>query len=189
MSVDRFRIANYLDAELITKLVNQAYRPESATPAWTHESNWVAGNRTNISQIMDVIAKSNSIILVGIKGSSIVACVHVEQEGNSSHIGMLAVHPELQGAGAGKQMLSQAEKYALEIFGAEKLIMLVVSSRSELIAFYLRRGYRQTGSIMDYPLALDVGIPKKPNLKIEVLEKWLNVHFDSKPDEGNDGNT
>ena len=62
--------------------------------------------------------------------------------------------------------------------------MVVVSSRRELISFYLRRGYRKTGSIMDYPLSQGAGIPKNPVLKIEVLEKQSDVRFDSKPDAG-----
>lgn len=50
-------------------------------------------------------------------------------------------------------MLFQAERYAPNVFGAEKFIMVVVTSRSELISFYLRRVYRETGSIMDSTFA------------------------------------
>ncbi|MEO6421214.1 MAG: GNAT family N-acetyltransferase [Candidatus Nitrotoga sp.] len=148
----------------------------------------MAGSRTSAGQITETLSKLNSVILVGLKNSKIVACVHVEKDRSNCHIGMLAVKPGLQGAGAGKQMLAQAERYAIEVFGAEKFIMVVVSTRSELIAFYLRRGYRQTGSIMDYPLSQGVGIPKNPALKIEVLEKQSDVRLDSKPDEGNYAN-
>ena len=101
---------------------------------------------------------------------------------------MLAVNPALQGAGAGKQILTQAEKYALEVFGAVKFMVVVVSSRSELISFYLRRGYQQTGSIMDYPVSQGVGVPKNPILKIEVLEKWPDVLLGSRSDEENYAN-
>lgn len=171
MSIDTFRIANNLDSEVIANLVNKAYRPEPGASGWTHESDLVSGSRTSASQITETVSKPNSTILVGLKDSKIVACVHVEKEGNNSHIGMLAVKPELQGAGVGKQILSQAEKYALEVFGAEKFMMVVISSRSELISFYLRRGYQQTGSMMDYPVSQGVGIPKNPAIKIVVLEK------------------
>lgn len=172
MSIDTFRIASNLDSEVIANLVNKAYRPEPGALGWTHESDLVSGSRTNACQITETISKPNSVILVGLKNSTIMACVHVEKKGNNSHIGMLAVSPALQDAGAGKQILSEAEKYALEIFGAERFVMVVVSSRSELISFYLRRGYQQTGSTMDYPISQGVGIPKNPTLKIEVLEKW-----------------
>lgn len=177
MSMDIFRTANKPDAEAIAQLVNKSYRPETGTAGWTHESDLVFGNRTSVGQVEEVILKSDSVIFVGIKGSEIAACVHVEKDGSYSHIGMLAVNPKLQGAGAGKQMLALAEKYATESFGSEKFIINVVSSRSELIAFYLRRGYRKTGTVQDYPLSAGVGTPKFSNLKIEVFEKRPNPAF------------
>lgn len=176
--MDTFRTANKSDVEAIAQLVNKAYRPETGTAGWTHESDLVSGNRTSVGQIAEVISKPDSVILVGLKDSEIVACVHVEKDGSYSHIGMLAVNPKLQGAGAGKQMLAHAESYANESFGSEKFIMAVVSSRSELIAFYLRRGYQKTGAVHDYPLSTGVGTPKFSDLKIEVLEKRSNLTFE-----------
>lgn len=177
MSMDIFRTANKPDAEAIAQLVNKSYRPETGAAGWTHESDLVFGNRTSVGQVEEVILKSDSVILVGIKGSEIAACVHIEKDGSYSHIGMLAVNPKLQGAGAGKQMLAHAEKYATESFGSEKFIINVVSSRSELIAFYLRRGYRKAGTVQDYPLLAGVGTPKFSNLKIEVFEKRPSPSF------------
>ena len=121
------------------------------------------------------MAKPDSIILVGLKDSEIVACVHIEKDSGNSYIGMLAVSPILQGAGMGKKILALAERYASENYGSEKFIMVVLSSRSELISFYLRRGYQQTGAVMDYPLSAGAGTPKHPDLKIEVLEKRSNI--------------
>lgn len=100
-----------------------------------------------------------------------MACVHVEKDGNNSYIGMLAVNPDMQGKGMGKQMLAQAEQYARTRFHARKLVMAVVSARHELIAFYLRRGYQKTGTVMDYPLSAGAGSPKHTGLKIEILER------------------
>lgn len=175
MSIDIFRAANKLDAEVITKLVNKAYRPESGASGWTHESDLVSGSRANVDQVVDIISKPDSIIFLGIKGSEIVACIHIEKDGSNSYIGMFAVNPTLQGAGVGKQMLAYAECYASENFSSDKFIMVVVSSRSELIAFYQRRGYQKTGSIMDYPLSVGAGIPKNTGLKIEILEKRSDI--------------
>ncbi|CAG9934233.1 GNAT family N-acetyltransferase [Candidatus Nitrotoga arctica] len=119
MCIDTFRIASNSDSEVIAKLVNEAYRPESGASGWTHESDLVAGSRTSASQIAETLSKLNSVILVGLKDSKIVACVQVEKDRSNSHIGMLAVRPALQGVGAGKQMLFQAERYAFDVFGAE----------------------------------------------------------------------
>ena len=144
MRLDTFRTASKFDAEAIVQLVNKAYRPNTGTAGWTHESDLISGNRTSFIQVADILSKPDSIILVGLKGSEIVACAHVQKDGSYCHVGMLAVNPNLQGVGAGKQMLAHAERYAIENFGSENFIMIVVSSRSELIAFYSRRGYKKT---------------------------------------------
>ena len=175
MNIDSFRLANTTDAEAIAVLVNGAYRPESAITGWTDESDLVAGSRTSATQIHEIISRRDSVILVGLDNEEIVACTHVEKNGNSSHIGMLAVTPTWQGAGVGKQMLAEAEKYAISVFGSERFVMVVISERTELISFYLRRSYQKTGVVLDYPLLAGAGIPKNPKLKIEVLEKWPNI--------------
>jgi N-acetylglutamate synthase-like GNAT family acetyltransferase len=171
MSIDAFRAASKSDTEAIAQLVNEAYRPESNASGWTHESGLVSGSRTSVSQVTEIMSRPDSVILVGLKGTVIVACVHVEKDGSHCHIGMLAVSPMLQGEGAGKKMLAHAEMYASEKFRPEKFTMVVVSSRSELISFYLRRGYKKTNFVTDYPLSAGTGTPKFPGLKIEALEK------------------
>lgn len=175
MGIETFRTASTLDSEVIAQLVNKAYRPESGASGWTHESGLVSGNRTNASNVAEIISKPDSVVLVGLKDAEIAACVNVEKHCSSSHVGMLAVNPTLQGVGAGKQMLAHAEKYARENFASEKFIVVVLSSRSELVSFYLRRGYRKTGSIMDYPLSAGAGTPKHADLKIEVMEKRAGI--------------
>lgn len=164
-------ISGPLDAEAITQVINQAYRPDTNAAGWTHESDLVSGNRICVAQVEQIISRPESVILVGFNNADIVACVHVEKNGGNSHIGMLAVSPTLQGSGVGKRMLVYAEQYAVEHFSAEKFILTVLSSRTELIAFYLRRGYQHTGQMQDYPVHAGIGKPKFSNLTTETLEK------------------
>jgi ribosomal protein S18 acetylase RimI-like enzyme len=171
IKIDEVRIAQKDDADIIVKLVNDAYRPEAGLSGWTYESNLVGGYRTTIKQVIDTIEKPNSVILVGLCNKIIVVCVHIEHENHNSYIGMLAVNPMIQGSNLGKQMLSFAENFGQKNFDAQKFVMIVMSARTELISFYLRRGYKRTGTVMDYPVTADVGIPKLANLKIEILEK------------------
>ena len=175
MRIDSFRTAIKADADSIALLVNKAYRPEPGTEGWTHESNLVSGHRINASQVAEAIARANSAVLLGLKGSDTIACVHVEKDGRGCRIGMLAVNPSLQGVGVGKQMLAYAENYGRANFGSEKFIMLVVSQRSELMSYYLRHGYQKTGAVMEFPLSAGGGIPKIDGLQIEVLEKQPNT--------------
>ena len=169
--INQFRKATTADVEAIAKLVNNAYRPNSGVSGWTHESDLVAGDRTDIPQIIKILSKKDSVVIVGLDGETIGACVHVEKDNRSSYIGMLAVDPCLQARGAGKNMLAYAEKYAHDNFNSEKFVMAVVSARHELISFYQRRGYQKTGETMEYPFNAGVGQPKLDNLKVEILEK------------------
>lgn len=174
----QFRTATTEDASAIAQLVNQAYRPEPGARGWTHEAELVAGTRTHAGQVQALIAKKDSVILLGLHGPDIVACVHIEKDGSETHFGMLAVRPNLQGAGAGKDMLAYAEDYATRHFRAERFVMVVVSSRKELLSFYLRRGYQQTGAVKAYPLDAEAGVPKREDLEIEVLHKASNLNPD-----------
>lgn len=174
-SIDTLRIATKLDVEAIVQLVNMAYRPDPDLSGWTHEADLVSGNRTNTDQVIAIMAKPDSEIIVGLQNTAIVACVHVEKDGSNCYIGMLAVNPSAQEAGIGKQMLAYAENYAVSMMEAKKFTMLVVSARSELTSFYLRRGYRKTGALLDYPLSAGAGTPKCAGLKVEVLEKWPSL--------------
>ena len=169
--IDAFRIATHADADAITLLVNNAYRPKSGNAGWTHEADLVSGNRISATQVKDIISRTDSVILLGSKDSEIIACVQVEKTATACFIGLLAVNAALQGGGAGKQMLAQAEDFANTRFDPHKFIMAVVSTRHELIAFYIRRGYTETGDVLDYPVSANVGIPKLPGLKIQMLEK------------------
>jgi ribosomal protein S18 acetylase RimI-like enzyme len=171
MSMDSMRVAAPPDVPLLTQLVNAAYRPDCGTAGWTHESGLVAGERVHAHQVTALISKADSVVLLGLRGPEVVACVHVEKDGHRAHIGMLAVKPELQRAGFGKQMLAGAEDHARKVWGSEKFSMTVLSSRPELFSFYLRRGYRKTGTILDYPLGAGTGAPKNAGLTMEVLEK------------------
>jgi ribosomal protein S18 acetylase RimI-like enzyme len=121
-------------------------------------------------------------MLLGLKDDEIIACALIEKVGTASHIGMLAVQPELQAVGAGKSMLAQAECYAIDNFDAEILRMTVVSVRSELLAFYQRRGYRRMGTSTSYPNDSGVGNPRCNDLKIEILEKSVSTPCDGRSD-------
>lgn len=175
MSIDTFHTANASDAPAIAALVNSAYRPEPGAAGWTDEGHLLSGERIGAIQVGEVVARRDSIILLGLKDSAIVACVHVEKQGDNSQIGMLAVQPRLQNAGIGKQMLAQAESHAIANFGAKKFLLRVVTGRPDLVAYYQRRGYQPTGLAIDFPLAGGVGIPKVPGLKIELLEKRSDI--------------
>jgi len=161
-------VAKTEQIENICDLVNLAYRGESG---WTKETNLVGGDRTNANEIQGYLSNPNAHLLVAVVNGEIVSCVCIEKDGDRAYIGFFAVHPKLQGDGVGKEILHQAESYASTKLNAKKYIMVVVSQRTELIAYYERRGYIRTGDIHEYPTHLNVGVPLEDDLTIEYLEK------------------
>lgn len=156
------------DALEICELLNLAYR---GTEGWTTESALVKGNRCSEKDITSDINKPNNNLLVYKADGSIQACISVQKSGNSAYIGAFAVHPKLQSSGLGKAVLDLAEQYAVTHFKPEQFIMVALSSRTELIEYYERRGYQRNGNIKAYPTHLNVGVPLNSNLTIEELTK------------------
>ena len=171
MEIDTFRSAGPDDAEAIAQLVNQAFRPRTGAEGWTHDAHLVAGDRIDPAQGLRALVADDTALLLGMAGDEIVACVQVELTGNSARIGMLAVAPGRQGGGLGKAMLAYAEAHAVQRWQVAKFVMRVLSARVELLAFYLRRGYRRSGEVSEYPAHADAGMPRAAGLKVEILEK------------------
>ena len=92
------------------------------------------------------------------------------------YLGMLTVSPELQARGIGKELMKVAEEYAVTK-GCFSMVMTVITLRNELIEWYVRRGYRDTGQRKPFPGDLRFGIPKQP-LEFLVMEKPLKRGFE-----------
>ena len=172
----QFKTATIEDAQAVAILVNSAYRPTGDIKGWTHESELISGERTNVEQVNSLV-RDKSFVLVAVENGNIVACVHVEIHGLNAHIGMLATSPKIQGLGYGKEMLSYAENFASKNFSVTNYVMKVLLARKELLDFYIRRGYIKTDSTYDYPITAGVGSPKVTNLQVGVLEKVANIYY------------
>jgi GNAT superfamily N-acetyltransferase len=169
MTLD-IRPATTNDAAAIAALVNRAYRPSGESPGWTHEAHLVEGDRISEAGVRELIVPG-SIVLVAIEGGSIIACVHVEARGTSAYIGMLTTEPARQAGGLGKQMLAAAERWAAAHFKAETLCMSVLERRTDLLAYYERRGYRKTGHSEPFHAHCGVGTLREAGLRVLALAK------------------
>lgn len=165
------RLARRSDAEAIAELVNNAYRPAGHRAGWTHESALIMGDRTSAALVAEILSRPDSVILLVRRGAAIAACVHAEKQHDACYLAMLAVHPVLQGTGIGGGLLAMAEQHAAAAWSSTRFRMAVLSARTELLAFYQRRGYRRTGIVTGYPRDAGSGTPKQPGLEIETLEK------------------
>lgn len=168
-----FRKAGAEDIEDIVALINSAYRGESSKAGWTTEAGFLGGQRTDAEEVARLIAASDSMMLLCRDGTELIGCVHLERAGRRAYLGMLTVKPTLQGRGIGKRFMEVAERTAREEWSAEKMVMAVITLRTELIAFYERRGYRRTGELKEFPKDPRYGIPKTDRLQFELMEKGL----------------
>lgn len=134
------------DVTGIRLLLNSAYRGDSSKQGWTTETHLISGGqRTDEQTLQEVIQQSGSVFLKYISGDNdIIGCVNLQQHGDKLYLGMFAVSPHLQGAGIGKQLLQASEEYAKSL-ACRTVYMSVISVRAELIHWYQRHGYRDTG--------------------------------------------
>lgn len=170
-----FRVAAKEDAQVIADLVNSAYRGESSRVGWTTEADFLAGQRTDKQAVEAIIASPTQWFLLGERDDLLLGSVCLEKvDPQCCHFGMFAVRPELQAQGIGKRFVLEAERHAREKLGCSTMRMLVITLRSELIAWYERRGYRRTGELDAFPYGDErFGIPLRDDLRFEVLTKNL----------------
>ena len=158
------------DVPELNALVNAAYRGESSKKGWTTEADLLDGIRTDEKALSEVFSDPMSLILKCTLGQKIVGCVHLKKEGKRLYLGMLTVDPEMQGKGVGKILLNATEDEARKR-DCSSIFMTVISVRKELIAWYLRHGYVDSGITKPFPYGDPrFGIPKMP-LEFVVLEK------------------
>ncbi len=170
-----FRNAAPLDVDAIVALVQSAYRGDISREGWTTEADLLDGRRTGTDDVSDSIARERSVILLAEADRKLLACAHVAEEDGAGYFGMFSVQPHLQGEGIGKRVLLEAERLVRDDWGLSTMRMTVIDIRDELIAFYQRRGYRRTGIIKPFPYGdARFGIPKRDDLRFEVLEKILS---------------
>lgn len=171
----RFRIANGRDIPALHALIESAYRGESARLGWTHEADLLGGQRTDAQALGDIIADDAQVILLAEAGGELHGCVLVADKGEGrSYLGMLAVRPDLQSAGVGATLLAEAEDLARHVLEARTMEMTVIKRRPELIAWYERCGYADTGRETPFPMDDPrFGLPKVDELVFVALAKAL----------------
>ena len=174
MSSLRFRAATVADIPAVVDLVESAYRGDVSRQGWTTEADLLDGRRTGADDVGACIAQHRSVILLAERDAEPVACAHVADDDGAGYFGMFSVQPGLQGGGIGKQLLEHAERFVREHWSLPVMRMTVIDVREELVAFYERRGYRRTGVIKPFPYGDErFGLPKRDDLRFEVLEKLL----------------
>lgn len=163
------------DLPALHRLIERAYRGETAKVGWTNEADLLDGQRTDVEELTAILTDPARIMLVGEDEGAMVACLQLFDEGGgTAYLGMLSVEPERQAGGVGRSMIAAAETEATTRFGARTMRMTVIRQRPELIAWYERRGYSLTGETEPFPLSDErFGLPRRQDLEFVVLQKGL----------------
>ena len=164
--------ATLQDIPALNILINSAYRGETSKKGWTTEANLLEGKRTNEEELTETILNPKNTILKYTENDKIIGSVLLVEKEQQLYLGMLTVSPELQNSGIGKKLLAEAENHA-KALGLSSIIMTVISVREELIAWYKRHGYVDTGEREAFPESgIHVTVSEVP-LEFIYLEKRI----------------
>lgn len=169
-----FRWAGAGDIAAIVALVESAYRGDASRVGWTTEADLLDGQRIDPEGVAALIDSDASGVLLVERADGLLACCELRRQPPAAYFGMFSVRPAAQGEGIGRQVIAQAERIARDDWGCDRIRMTVIDLRAELIAWYERRGYHRTGIHQPFPYGdARFGIPRRADLRFEVLEKAL----------------
>ncbi|WP_295530316.1 GNAT family N-acetyltransferase [Novosphingobium sp. Chol11] len=163
-----FRLARPADAPPLRGLIERAYRGDSARQGWTNEADLLDDERTSDPEVAGLIVAADKRVLVAEQAGALIGTVTAtDLGGGRAYLGMLCVEPTLQAAGLGRDLIARIEQIAARDFGAAMMEMTVIELRPELIRYYERRGYRDTGERRPFP------VPYPVDFAMVVLERAI----------------
>ena len=170
-------IATDADLDAIARLVNSGYRGDSSRAGWTTEADFLGGQRTDAEALRaDLASRAGAVVLTlrDEPGGELLGSVWLEPlRDDLWYLGMLTVRPDRQSRQLGRTLLAEAEGFARSR-GARRMRLSVITLRDTLIAWYERRRYCRTGETLPFPYGDErFGIPRRDDLRFEVLEKAL----------------
>ena len=160
------------DVDALLDLVHAAYRGVGGQVGWTTESELIDGPRTTRDLLAADVADPSIHLMIA--GDHDGCCAVTHRAGEETAVfGMFAVRPGMQGSGLGKALQAAAEQYA-RTAGATTMELHVIDRRSDLIAWYERRGYVRTEETKPFPYGEPgVGFPRGDDFRFAVLRKPL----------------
>jgi len=125
------RVAGHADVPALVTLINRAYRVEEF---------FVHGERTSAADARARMARPGGAFLVVEDEQGMAGAVFVQVAGDRGFFAMLAVDPDRQKQGIGRQLIAAAEEHC-RAAGCRHLDLDIVNVREELPAFYARFGF------------------------------------------------
>jgi GNAT superfamily N-acetyltransferase len=132
------RPATAQDLPGLVALINEAYRVESFC---------LAGDRVQDQDVRDFLEEGLFLVLgTAVPGGPLQGSVYLKVAGTRAYLGLLAVAPNLQGAGLARRLMEGAEAHC-RAAGCSFLDLTVVNLRGELLSFYAKFGFAPYGSV------------------------------------------
>tara|TARA_B110001454_G_scaffold203377_1_gene211263 strand:- start:346 stop:864 length:519 start_codon:yes stop_codon:yes gene_type:complete len=162
------RPAEPCDVPALHAVIQRAYRGESAKQGWTHEADLLDDERITTDALTAIVDDAASLLLLAERAGTPVGSVQLTDKGHGEvYLGLFCIDPTIQGGGLGRALLAAAEDIARSHFAATRITMTVIDRRTELIAYYTRRGYREVAWRLDFI------VPRDPPLFMTRLEKRM----------------
>ncbi|PZP13430.1 MAG: N-acetyltransferase [Aliarcobacter butzleri] len=161
------------DIKEVILLINQAYRGEKKDKAWTTESHILDGIRVNEDMMEEILEEKETKTYIAKIDNKIVGTIQVKLDGESIHVGLFAVDTKSQASGIGKKLLEFAENSTTKLWQKSTFLIEVISTRTELMQYYIRRGYQNTNSFIEFPKSEHWTPNTNEELKLLVLKKTI----------------
>lgn len=135
------READAGDVDALVRVINAAFEVERF---------FKVGDRTSGSEVRALMVKG-AMLIAGDRDSGAATnaeaagSVYVEMRGDHVYIGMVSVDPRRQRTGIGHALMAAAEDYG-RARGSVAADITVVNLRTDLLPFYRRLGYVETGT-------------------------------------------
>lgn len=152
MSNILYRRATPADVVPLRALVQSAYRGDASREGWTHEADIItSGERIDEAGLLAKIREPAGQVLLAVDArepaaaAPLLGCCEIVRYAAPSgmaYFGLFAVRPRLQNGGIGRGLLAEAERIVRDEMGATTMEMTTLWMRSELVAWYERRGYK-----------------------------------------------
>lgn len=157
------------------QLINSAFRGDSNHRGWTNEQHFIEGLRTDETELRTALQQNPgaTLYLLREEDGTLLGCFWLAPKSvDIWYLGMLGIRPDMQDRKIGRKLLGEAEAIARGN-GAAKMRITVVNIRTELVAWYQRRGYALTGESEPFPHESPFAKAKRADLSLLVLEKAL----------------
>jgi GNAT superfamily N-acetyltransferase len=167
------RFATVEDIPILLPLINQAYRGHHGQAGWSSEGHLLDGARAEQQELIDTITSPGSYALLGLVDRTIIASMRTEVFDDHAYFSMLAVNPLWQSQGIGRKMFAEIERWCHEEHNIHRFTINVLVQRQDLIDFYQRMGYRDTGKRTPIELIHSPSKPKVEGLIVQGMEKQI----------------